>query len=89
MTTTNTATNEQIEQLRLHAVNDVTREIMAHGVLLTHDQADDLGEEVLAWIGGRLGLNVKSTDLGVECTPPVHYVGRDEDGNLATAEECE
>lgn len=68
---TTAATDAQIEQLRLHAVNDATREIMARGVLLTHEQADELGEETLAWIGGRLGLDVKETDTGVLCTPPV------------------
>lgn len=73
-----TATETQIEQLRKHAVNDVTREIMAHGVLLSHDQADDLGEEVLGWMGGRLGLNVEVTDRGVQCSPPKHYSGKEE-----------
>ena len=68
MTQTN-ATEAQIEQLRKHAVNDVTREIMRDGVLLSHDQADELGEEVLGWMGGRLGLSVKATDRGVECSP--------------------
>lgn len=83
------ATDEQITQLRAHAVNDITRKIMADGVSLTHEQADDLGAETLGWIGGRLGLNVKATDTGVECTPPVHYVGRDADGNLVTAEDAQ
>lgn len=69
MTTTNTATEDQIAQLRLHAVNDTTREIMRAGITLTHEQADDLGQEVLAWIGSRLGLIVKETDVGTECTP--------------------
>lgn len=57
------ATETQIAQLRLHAVNDVTRAIMADGVHLTHEQADDLGEEALAWIGGRLGLNVRGLEV--------------------------
>jgi hypothetical protein len=76
MTTTN-ATEAQIEQLRARAVNDVTREIMASGIRLTHEQADELGAEVLGWMGGRLGLNVKATDRGVECTPPKHYSGEE------------
>jgi len=68
---TTPATEEQMTQLRRRAVNDATREIMRDGVFLTQEQADDLGEETLGWIGGRLGLNVKATDRGVECTPPV------------------
>jgi hypothetical protein len=77
MTNLNTATDEQIEQLRRHAVNDLTRLVAAEGILLTHDQADDLGEEVLGWMRGRLGVNLKSTDRGIECTPPPHYTGED------------
>jgi hypothetical protein len=71
------ATEAQIEQLRARAVNDVTREIMASGIRLTHEQADELGAEVLGWMKGRLGLNVKATDRGVECTPPKHYSGEE------------
>lgn len=71
------ATTEQIGALRARAVNAITREIMAHGVTLTHEQADELGEETLAWMGGRLGLNVRETDRGVECTPPKSYTGEE------------
>lgn len=63
------ATEDQIAQIRRHAVNDVTREIMAHGIMLSHEQADTLGEATLAWIASRLGLSVAETDRGVECTP--------------------
>lgn len=73
MTMTTNATDAQIEQLRLRAVNDVTREIMAHGIMLSHDQADDLGEDTMAWISGRLELHVQSTSDGVLCIPPKHY----------------
>lgn len=85
--TTKTATESQVAQLRLRAVNDVTRRIMADGVILSPEQADDLGEEVLAWISGRLGLNVRATDRGVECVPPKNYVGVDENGERVTAED--
>lgn len=84
-----TATESQLSAIRARAVNDTTREIMATGILLSHKQADQLGEEALAWIGGRLGLNVRETDRGVECTPPVHYVGTDANGNRVTADEVE
>lgn len=62
----NNVTDKQLEQLRLHAVNDVTRPLMT-GVHLTHEQADALGEETLAWIRGRLGLYVVSDSDGVTC----------------------
>ena len=65
-----TATEAQIKQLRAHAVNDVTREIMAHGVKLTWEQADDLGDETIDWMEGRLGLNMRTTDAGITFTPP-------------------
>ena len=78
--TLETATETQIIQLRARAVNDVTREIMADGVLLTHAQADELGEETVSWIGGRLGLDVRATDRGVECTPPSPGVSKDSAG---------
>lgn len=77
MTNLNTATDEQIEQLRRHAVNDTTRPIAAEGILLTHEQADDLGEEVLGWMYGRLLLNIQATDRGVECAPPKSYTGEE------------
>lgn len=80
---------ETLAALSAHAVNDLTRAVMAHGITLSHDEADDLGEETLAWMGARGGLelNVRETDIGVECTPPVHYLGTDADGNLVTAED--
>jgi hypothetical protein len=78
MTNTYTAaTSQQLDTIRARAVNDEARAMMARGVTLTHEQADDLGEEALGWIGGRLGLNVRETDRGVECTPPAHYSGEE------------
>jgi len=68
---------EQLDQLRLHAVNDVTRRIATEGCTLTHDEADELGEETLAWMRTRLGLRVKVTDAGVECRPRVCPVCQD------------
>lgn len=75
MTNKTIATDDQLTQIRLRAVNDVTREIMSTGIRLTHEQSDALGEEAIEWIGVRLGLNVQETDTGVECTPPKHYSG--------------
>lgn len=68
MTNPTIATATQIEQLRLRAVNDVTREIAAQGIRLTHDQADDLGAEVVDWMRTRLGLSIETTDRGVDAT---------------------
>lgn len=68
-----TATRDQITQLRRHAVNDVTRGIMARGVRLTWKQADDLGDEVLGWMKERLGLAMQTTDAGVTFAPSGRY----------------
>ena len=63
------ATEAQIKQLRAHAVNTTTREIMAQGVKLTWAQADDLGDETIDWMSGRLGLNKRTTNEGITFTP--------------------
>ena len=76
------ATEAQIKQLRAHAVNAITNEIAANGITLTHAQADDLGEEVMNWMQGRLMLDVVETDRGTICTPPKHYTGG------AVTDEC-
>jgi len=64
-----TATDDQLAQLRRHAVNTVTREIMANGIKLTWEQADDLGDEVIDWMGTRLGLKSRTTDAGIVFSP--------------------
>lgn len=69
---TATATDDQITQLRRHAVNDVTREIMTNGIKLTWDQAHDLGDEVIDWMGTRLGLKSRTTDAGITFTPTLY-----------------
>lgn len=85
----NTATMSQISTIRRRAYDATAREMSAEGVHLTHEQADDLGDEGMDWVRRVLGLNVRTTDQGAICTPPVHYVGRDEDGDLVTAEDVE
>lgn len=67
--TTHSKKNDAIEQLRLMAVNDVTRAIAVEGIELTYDEADDLGEVVLDWMHNRLGLTISETDEGVVATP--------------------
>ena len=64
------ANEAQIEQLRQHAVNSVTNMIAMHGIKLTWEQADALGDETIDWMVGRLGLNKRTTDVGVTFTPP-------------------
>lgn len=64
-----TATATQIETIRARRVDDVAREIMRSGVTLSHEQADALGGEALAWMASRLSLSVTETDAGVECSP--------------------
>lgn len=63
------ATDNQITQLRRHAVNSVTGEIMAHGTKLTWDQANDLGDEVINWMRTRLGLKSTTSDRGITFKP--------------------
>lgn len=59
----------QLEEIRHHAVNDVTREIMSNGIKLTWDEADDLGDETLDWMRTRLGLKSSTTDSGITFKP--------------------
>jgi hypothetical protein len=62
-----TATEIQIATIRARRVDDTARAMMADGVTLTHEQADDLGDETMSWLSSRLGLTVRETDSGVEC----------------------
>lgn len=63
------ATEAQIATIRARRVDDVARAMMVDGVVLSHDQADELGAEALGWIGSRLKLRVIETQVGVECMP--------------------
>ena len=62
-----TATEEQIATIRARRIDAVARAMMTGGVTLTHEQADDLGEDGVDWLKTRLGLTVRETDRGVEC----------------------
>ena len=64
-----TATETQLATIRARRIDATARAMMAEGVTLSHDQADELGDESLGWIAGRLGLRVVETDVGVECSP--------------------
>lgn len=76
-----------LSSIRAMRVDDAARDLAMRGAILTHEQADDIGEERLGWVRDRLGLNVSETTDGTELTPPVHFVGVDEDGARITAED--
>lgn len=59
------ATKIQIETIQARRVDDTAREMMRDGVVLTHEQADQIGDEGHAWIRTRLGLVQATDDVGV------------------------
>lgn len=63
------ATETQLATIRARRFDAAARAMMASGVTLTHAQADELGDDGLAWIADRLELSVIETADGVECTP--------------------
>jgi len=75
------ATTEQMNTIRVRAINDEARAMMEDGVDLTHAQADEIGADGLDWIARRLGLSVQETCDGVECSPA--DVGESDDGEQA------
>lgn len=72
--TIQTVTETQIAALAARRVDATTREIAERGIVLTHEQADDLGAEVLDWMKSRLDMVVTETDRGTECAPGVPTV---------------
>jgi hypothetical protein len=64
-----TATETHLATIRARRIDDTARAMLREGVTLTHEQADELGDDGLAWIASRLGLSVVETDLRVECSP--------------------
>lgn len=63
------ATREEIDTIRARRVDDVARNIMRTGIMLTHRDADALGDDGLDWIRQRLGLSVTETERGTVCQP--------------------
>lgn len=59
----------EVAALRLRAVNDATRTVARDGLSLSHQEADSLGEEVLAWARQRLGVRVETDSDGVRLVP--------------------
>jgi hypothetical protein len=66
-TQTQTATETQLTTIRRRAYDDTARALAVSGVVLTHEQADDLGDEAMDWLRTRLGLRIEETAAGVEC----------------------
>ncbi len=63
------ATQTTLDALSARVINDITREIMRTGIDLTYDEADELGEEAIDWMGSSLGLRCESTDEGLVFSP--------------------
>lgn len=63
------ATAPEFHSIRAMRVDADARSFAASGGLLTHHQAQDLGDEHYDWIAARLGLAVEATPEGIACTP--------------------
>ena len=61
--------NSIILSIQARRVDSAAREAMDSGFNLTHEQADQLGDEAMDWVRTRLGLTVTETDSCVECRP--------------------
>lgn len=68
-TTTTAATESQLATIRARRVDDTAREMMEAGVTLTHEQADELGDEACDWMSRRLGLQMTTDSEGVRFAP--------------------
>lgn len=62
-------TPEDIAQIRLMAVNDRTRKFGEHGIRLSHDEADEIGEVALDWLRDRFDLRLVTDDRGTMLLP--------------------
>ena len=63
-TISRTATATEIAAIASRAVNSITRDLV--GVCLSHEQADEMGDEAIDWLRRRLGYTVRETAAGVE-----------------------
>jgi len=59
------ATKAHVEAIKSMAFGAEATEMRMHGVSLTHDQADEIGDEGCDWLRSRLGLNANTDDAGV------------------------
>lgn len=60
-----TITEQQLDEIRKHAMNDITREIACDGIEMTYEQLDDLGDDDVDWMRKRLELRLDRTDADV------------------------
>lgn len=60
------ATYTHTQAIKARAMNAAAREIRDNGILLTHDQCDDIGDLGRDWLRTRLGLRAVTSDAGVE-----------------------
>lgn len=54
-----------LQTIRRQAFDDGARFIVEHGIMLTHDEADEIGDVGFDWLKNRLGLTVTTDDEGV------------------------
>lgn len=59
------ATEAHIAAIKSMAFNAAATEMRMYGVSLTHEQADEIGDEGCDWLRSRLGLNAATDDVGV------------------------
>lgn len=59
----------RLASIRRRAFNDTTRAMMRDGIQLTHEEADELGEEALDWLRNRLRLDVRISEDGITASP--------------------
>lgn len=65
-----TMTKERlIDTIKRRAYDDGARHMQVHGVVLTHDEADALGEEAMDWLRHRLSLAMETDAEMVRFSP--------------------
>lgn len=63
------AHSEHMETIAARRYDGEARAMEKHGVSLTHDQADEIGDEGVGWMKRRLGLEFTTDDRGVHGRP--------------------
>jgi hypothetical protein len=64
-----TATEVQLAAIAARAVDDVARAIARDGLVLTWEQAEEIGDAGGQWLRDRLGLRATTSDRGVTYRP--------------------
>jgi hypothetical protein len=75
------ATAEQVSEILSRRVSDVAQGMMEHGVFLTWEQADEIGDDGRDWLRSRLGLTMATGHDGVTYAPSPG--GESDDGQEA------